>query len=330
MLLTLNLRQRLASLAAVAAVSMPLSTPALAQTVPPPSQEDTEVEAVVVTARRIGVPVWRVSQGGATIILVGHIDRVPRGAAWNPTALEEAVGLADSVVLPARNRASLADLGRVIYRARSVVRLPKGKTVGDYITSELAGRLQSLQARGALDRSYLKSHPSSLALDLRQHIGAADRGGVDAADVVRAAARTRKVTMEPITVLGADKLLDSYFEQGPAGSVPCLEASASAAEAGSPAVRARIESWTKSRSAEVLASPVEKAISACQLGHTPELVCSLRAQWRAVVQRKLTEPGVTLGVAPLEYLAEDGGILDSLAEAGLEVEGPRWREDPAS
>lgn len=295
----------------------------LAQT--PSARSADEVEAVVVTARRTGVPVWLVSRGRSTVILIGYIDRVPRGAAWSPAALDEAVGLADTIILPARNRGSLADITRAVYRARSAVLLPRGKTLTDYITPELGSRLGALQGAGALRENYLKRHPSSVALELRTHIGANDRGGVDAVDVVLDAASKRKKVTDRITVLGADKLLDTFLERGPAGSVPCLEASVSAAEAGKPEVRTRVENWTKSRAAQVMASPVQKAIEACTLGRTPELERLLRAQWREVVQRKLNEPGVTLGVAPLEYLAEQEGVLDALAADGMDVQGPRWR-----
>ena len=36
-------------------------------------------------------------------------------------------------------------------------------------------------------------------------------------------------------------------------------------------------------------------------------------------------PGVTMGVAPIRLLAEEGGVLDGLVARGFDVVGPEWK-----
>ena len=39
----------------------------------------------------------------------------------------------------------------------------------------------------------------------------------------------------------------------------------------------------------------------------------------------MISPGVTMGVAPIRLLADEGGVLDGLEARGFEVVGPEWK-----
>ena len=287
--------------------------------------DGTEVEAVVVTARRAGVPVWRVAQGGSTLVLVGHIDAVPLNAAWSPRELDQAVSLADAVILPAKARITPADFGRALFRHRSILGLPRGKTLNDYVSPQLAERLRALRTQGLLEDDYLTTHPQSVAIALQRAVGARDRGGPDAVAVVRKAAEAHDVPAQPISVVGAGGLIDEFLKAGPAAYAPCLERSVALAELGPAPARERAEAWTRGRVRDVLNSPVEPALGSCGAG-SPGLFRALRSQWRGALDRALTSGRVTLAVVPLRYLAEENGLLDQLQAQGLEVQGPRWRD----
>lgn len=302
------------------------TAPASAQT--PPEAEAAELEPVVVTARRIGVPVWRITGGAGTMVLVGHINQVPRDAKWNPRALEEAVGLADRVVFPTTKRVSAADLGRILFRARRLALLPQGKTLDDYISPELGRRMDALQARGLLPADYKQRHPYGLIPDLLRYAGGRLRGGDDAGDIIADAARKLRIPQETVGVLTGDAILDGYIEGGPAVHIPCLENAVAAAEIGAEAGRRRIEAWTRSRVAEVAASPIDQATLACFPYGVQTARGAFREQWRAAIDKHLARPGVTLAVVPIQFLAEPEGLLDRLAARGLAIEGPRWREQP--
>lgn len=51
---------------------------------PAAAQDDptTELEDIVVIARRSGAPVWRIFDGDSTVILVGSARSIPRDIVW--------------------------------------------------------------------------------------------------------------------------------------------------------------------------------------------------------------------------------------------------------
>ena len=106
-------------------------------------------------------------------------------------------------------------------------------------------------------------------------------------------------------------------------------AALSAAELGPEAVRLRAEAWRGLRVAEVLASPVDQAVDRCWPWGDPQIGPQLRTEWTDAVAQALTQPGLTMAVAPLRRLAEPGGVLDALEAQGLEVDGPEWQAAPS-
>lgn len=287
-----------------------------------------EVEAVVVTARRIGVPVWRVGHGSSTLILVGEIQGVPEDAPWRPAELESVVAQADRVVFPHNVSASPADIARMLWRTRSIVFLPKGKTLADYVDAGTLARLEAVNqaADGWATRPNL--HPWMVADELMTAAGAGELLGEErVAEVVAKAVRKHKKKREVVGRYGAGRVVDAYLV-GPGQHVACLEAAIDTAEAGREASARRIADWTRSRVPDVIASPAERAYDLCwPFGAAP---ARLRADWRAALDRKLAAPGVTVAVLPLLFLAENGGLLDGLAARGLDISGPRWRAEARS
>lgn len=92
----------------------------------PPATE--EAEEVIVTARRSGIPVWRVTGPTATVILVGAIEEVSHGTRWDPGSLTTALRQADQIIFPQEEdfRASpFAIIGYVVKFLR-MAKLPKG------------------------------------------------------------------------------------------------------------------------------------------------------------------------------------------------------------
>ena len=288
--------------------------------------EANDVEEVVVTARRIGVPVWRVGDETSTLILVVHINAVPKTANWRPQELTKVVAEADSVIFPHEDTASPADVARAIWRARSIVFLPKGKTLADYIDEPTRARLEALKAQGAVSKSYMRLHPWVTSEELLDRTGAEKNSGPDLADVVAKAVRSGRGKRETVAVVTGRQLLDAYFNAGPAAHIPCLKASLTAAEAGPAAAAERIEDYTRYRVAAVVRSPVEQAYGACWPEGGEPTSSALRADWRTKIRARVGRPGVTLAVVPLTYLAEPNGLLDMLAAEGRTVDGPRWRD----
>ena len=277
------------------------------------------VEDIVVTARRVEAPIWEVRRGDSVLILVGAIEGLSRDMEWRTDALVSAVERADRVLFPVQGQASLADLGRVIWRIRTLTRLPNDRTSADYLSPDLEARVERITGEGPSRKSFLM-----LSADLMARGGSAQRAR-SVSEVVRRAARANKTPAEPVGVYRGDELIDNVLTTPPEAYLTCMEAAATAAEAGPESGAQRAENWRLRRIPAVLASPLEQASNACSLWTVMGEGQRLRAIWNTAADKALSEPGVTVAIAPLRLLAEPNGVLDRLAADGLEPLGPEWR-----
>ena len=290
----------------------------------PADEAAAEVETIVVTARRSGAPMWTVTAGDSTVLLVGAIDGVPRSVAWRPDALEAATLRADRILLGTGVQGTLGALLRLIGRSRTLTRLPEGRTSADYLSPEWQARLDALEARYRVDhsrKSFLLSSRDLLTDQLDFDRDTAD----DAGDVVRRAARKARIPVRAVTGGRGDQLVEDLLTAPPERLVPCMQAAIEATEAGAGPVQQRGEDWTRFRVRAVLDSPLEKALGRCWPWGDPTIGPQLRAAWIEGIDKALAEPGVTMAVAPLNLVGGEDGVLDRLKAKGLEVSGPDWR-----
>ncbi|GLK48938.1 TraB/GumN family protein [Brevundimonas intermedia] len=277
------------------------------------------VEDIIVTARRIEGPMWEVQHGDSTLILVGSIDGLPRDMEWRTDALVSAVEGADRVLFPIQGQASLADVGRLIWRMRTLTRLPNDRTSADYLPPELEARVERITAEGPSRKSMLM-----LSADLMEQGGYARRAR-PVSEVVRRAARTSRKPAEPVGVFRGDEIVEKILTTPPEAYLDCIQKAATAAEAGETEGNRRAEAWRRRQVPAVLASPLEQATNACSYWAVMGEGERLRGIWNGAVDEALSQPGVTVAIAPLRLLAEPNGVLDRLEGQGLEPIGPEWR-----
>lgn len=314
------------TIASLLAAALASATSATAQTPPAAKEKAEEVEAVVVTAERAGIPIWRLHQGAGTVVLVGDIDQVPGGTVWRPSALQAAVARADAVILEPEATGSALELGRVLLRARSIMYLPEGQTVASRYGAALDARLAALVAAGKLTKDYGRLRPLILSSELLDAATGPRSAALNADEVAKRAAKRAKTPRRPVLRAPARTLIDDLETDSP-DDLRCLEAAADAAEAGPEAARRRGRAWAERRIPEVLASPIERAHEACAFSRSGPIGDAVRAAWRNTVDASLGRPGVVVAVAPLQTVAGPNGILDAMQAQGVRIEGPRWRED---
>ena len=317
------------SFAAVAAALVVLTVgttsaaPTRAQT---PEPAAAQLDDVVVQARRSGAPMWTVTRGDSTLILVGAITGIPRDLAWRPEELEAAAARSDQILSPQEGRASITDLLRVVWRARTIGLMPQGQTTADYLTPEYQARIDAIMA-GDRNQDWRTKSLLFVGFDLMQDKAGYRQGrsGDDAMDVIRRAARRARVSVRPVGTVRGDELIDSLITAPQTAHIPCVEAAIAAAEQGPDAARERAEDWRALRVADVVASPIDRALNQCWPWGDPEIAPQLRQQWAAAIETAMISPGVTMGVAPIRLLAEEGGVLDGLVARGFDVVGPEWK-----
>lgn len=311
-------------LAAAALAGAPISTASMAQT-PEPEAAST-LDDVIVTARRAGAPMWTVERGDSVVILIGSIEGVPRDYAWRPEALEAATRESRRILYPMEARASPADILRMLWRIRTIARLPNGTTIADHVPPELLVRLERLKAEERSD-SWRTESLIGLSFDLLRDAGR-ERRGRGAPTVVRDAARAARIPGEPVGVVRGDELIDNLITLPPSTYLRCVEVATTAAEAGPAGAAARLDAWSGLRVREVLANPLDQALGLCWPSGDPDIAPVVRTRWAEATNAALDQPGVTLGVAPLRILAEPGGVLDQLEAQGLDPRGPEWKPAP--
>lgn len=287
----------------------------------------TTVDEIIVSARRTEAPIWEVKRGDSTLILVGAISGVPRDVEWRPEALEAAARRSQRILFPQEGRASVSDVLRLIWRIRTIARLPNGTTTADYLEPEVQARLETVMANQRNDKWRTESL-IGLSMDLMGDKAGYQRGRTrNATDVIKKVARDARIPVRPVGTVRGDEIIDNLITAPPTTYSACLERALAAAEVGPEAAAVRINDWRARRVPEVMAQPLEQALGLCWPWGDPEIAPLLRTQWAEAVQTALGEPGVTMAVAQLRVLAEPDGVLDRLAAQGYEIEGPAWKAD---
>ena len=316
----------LSTLSLLAAMAVPNALMAQTPDARTPEAGAAQLDDVIVQARRSGAPMWTVTQGDSTLILVGAISGIPRDLSWRPDDLEAAAARSDLILSPQQGQASFTDLFRVMWRFRTIGLMPDGKTSADFLTPDYQARLEAIMA-GERNEDWRRESLLFVGFDLMQDKAGYRNGrtGEDAMDVIRRAARRARVSVRPVGTMRGDELIDSLITAPQTAHVPCVEAAIAAAEQGPDAARERAEDWRALRVADVVASPIDRALNQCWPWGDPEIAPQLRQQWAAAIETAMVSPGVTMGVAQIRLLAEEGGVLDALVARGFDVVGPEWK-----
>jgi hypothetical protein len=157
-----------------------------------------ELDEIVVLARRSGAPMWTVTRGDSTLILVGAITGIPRDLAWRPDDLEAAAARSNQILSPQVGQASVSDIFRIIWRARTIGMMPRGQTTADYLTPDYQARLEAIMAEER-NQDWRTESLLLVGFQLMQDKAGyrAGRSGDDAMDVIRRAARRARVPVRP-------------------------------------------------------------------------------------------------------------------------------------
>jgi len=307
-------------------------SPTIAQT-PSTNRPEATDEEVVVTAQRIGMPVWRVADSGSTIVLVGSIGRVAPGTQWDPAALDAALAQADRIMFPEAMDVSFGLLSVIglIGKWRAQASLPKGQTLQTMTTPDQWARLVALRDRGFLKPGFERVHPYHLAMTLGRSTRDRRRFETGADGYVRRYLRKHGDKEVPLAQGNLRSLTAEFFASAPREHVPCMMDAVTLVEAGEAGFQARAAArdarsiaWAARRVPDALKDKAADAQRSCwPRGSRMERMRD--ASLSPAIRSILTGPQVTLAVVSLDSLAKPGGVLDDLVADGFDVRGPRWK-----
>jgi uncharacterized protein YbaP (TraB family) len=293
---------------------------------PAPLATQQQIEDIVVTGRRSGIPVWHVHGPMTSVVLVGAINGVTKDTRWDPGALTEALRKADRVLFPESIALTASPFAAIGYLAkwRAQASLPKGQSLQQMMPPEQFARLVALQRRGVIPEGFERKHPLHLAMTLRGYAKGKSGEAEGASGYVSRAVKKYKLNSVPMPRRKAKGAAQDLFKAPPQTHIRCLLDSVALVEAGPGAVQARSHAWSQRRVPAVLNSPAEKPHQSCWPANLRETYAP-EAQVRATVRGLLAQPKVTVAVLNLHTLGKPGGLLDDLERAGFEVQGPRWK-----
>jgi hypothetical protein len=281
------------------------------------------VDEIVVTARRSGAPVWRVTSPRTTLVIVGSIEEVSRETKWDATSLTAALRMADRVIFPQELNPKASPFAMIGYAVRllRMAKLPNGQSLTTMMSAADLRRLAALRDKGIIKNGFERTHPLHLSLTL-QDIVDGKGYGVDAKEYAKRAVKKYKLRQVPIPSRNVKEPLEALFSSRPEAHIPCLMATVSLMEAGgAEAVKARSDAWADRRVPEAVSSLATSVFETCSLN---EYVDNL-PDWRGAARRLMNEPEITVAVFDLTAVARRGGLLDEFAAAGYQIKGPAWK-----
>lgn len=324
---------RLAAFWIVGAAMMVGSTDAALAQVNPTTAAERSTDEIIVTAQRSGIPVWRVSGRGTSIVLVGSIGRLVPGTRWDPAALDAALAQADRIIFPEAMDISfgLFSIIGLIGKWRAQSTLPKGQTLETMTSPAQWARLVALRDQGILKPGFERKHPYHLAMDLGRSLRERRKLVPGADAYVRRYLGKNKDKRVPLPQAGIREVTAEFFASAPREHVPCLmdmvalvEGGAAGAQSRAAARAVRSEAWAARRVPAALAAKVDGGQQRCW-PNGGSLDRKRDAALGPAIRGLLSKPQATLAVVSLDTLATQGGVLDDLVAAGFVVTGPRWK-----
>lgn len=303
-----------AALASAAAHAAWAGPPADAAEPPPAS-------TVVVTARSPAV--WRLTRGASTVWVLGAVEPLPKGLAWNSAPLARLVRGADRVLLPPEGYGGVFQALRALARSR----LPGGAALDPTLPPRLEADYRAALVRLGRDPdARRRDKPGWAALFLE--IDFVRGRGVDISEPSRTLTRLARQDHVPVQKVAAYKaggILDEIVGLPEAQGEAALAEASAGVVFGLDHLAAAGRAWASGDVRAMRANVGPGSTPLTVFLHTDtgrRLGARARDDTVAALRAALDRPGATVAVVRLGDLLEPGGVLDRLRGEGVAVTGP--------
>jgi uncharacterized protein YbaP (TraB family) len=297
----------------------------LARADTPPSDWST-IETVVVTARKPGPAMWRVTKGDSSVILIGCVDPVPKDLNWNKDGVTEALTGARELLLNAKASVGLVEgLWYLTWHSGDVY-LPSGATVESTLPEPLRKRYLAALAKSHHDADHYSSLRPPLAL-LRMEgdvIEAEGLTGKEPAQSIEQIARHLGVSAKPVADYEALPMLRALPQMSVAANETCVKDALDDLDDIAAHAKPAAEAWAVGDLDTLKANWSEQRFQGCIQAVPGVSVLFQRAVHDSVaaVNTALTKPGKTVMIVSFGALLKKDAVLDRLKGEGLEIEQP--------
>lgn len=264
-------------------------------------------------------PVWVVKGHGSTLILFGSVHLLPPGLDWQPPALKEAIAHASDLwfEIPLDDASALAASQLAI----KVGMEPPGMTLSSQLSPKDRARLAVLAKQYGLPVEGLDRLKPWLA-EVTLSVAAYRQDGAEQADGVEQALSTTAPATLPRFAFETPEQQIGYLSQSTAhDQIASLRETLGELEEGRAKYDRMVAAWLAGDAARIQAEAVDPMkIEAPGVYKT--LVVDRNRRWVRVMQRRLTQPGVSVMVVGVGHLVGPDSVPAMLRKRGLVVEGP--------
>lgn len=301
-----------------------LAGPSAAQVALTPQAADPDaalVEALVVTAADPGPAWWVVSNGTATVYVLGTPGLAPKRMQWDRTAFNRRLAGAKAVILPFQNFRvkTLGALGAGL----NYLRLKSSQPYEDRLAPAERARFAAAREKiGQPARRYGTNN--ALAAGVQLSIDYRERFELTTTDPTKLikllAGQAGKPMIEKSYDLGPQ--LGAIIRTPAASGRACLNEVLSQIEAGPEVTRQAARAWAAGdvRGALDNERTYERCIALAPGAQV--LDTRVKRDTVAAIEAQLTAPGHAIAVVPLRPLLAQGGVLDQLRAKGLTIKTP--------
>lgn len=291
----------------------------------PPIADWSNIETVLVTAKRPGPALWHVVRGQSDVWILPTVEPSPSGLKWDTSEVASILKGAKVLLLPPRGQVGLFEGTWFLLTGLGTLELPEGTTLEASLRESLKSRF--IAARVGLHQDadrYQKYLPAVAAVILESDFWKAnDLKFSGAQKSVERLATQALVPARTIAVYSAMDVIHDVPKLSPAANLICLEDALNDIDTESVHAALAAQAWADGDLDGVKAHYSETKLDSClqQSGVYAALRDKEISDVANAIAGALDKPGRSFVVMPMGIWLRKGGVLERLEAAGLTVSG---------
>lgn len=340
-----------------------LSAPALAQTdtTPAAAQAATSADAgaqaepqgldaapaqIVVSGRRPGPGVWKVSKGDHVMWVFGLYAPLPRKMEWDAARVERLVAQSQVLMAPPSAQAQLGffkglSLLPQLPRLIGIQKNPDGRTLEEVLPAEVYAHWSALKGKYIGDDKDVERLRPIFAAERLQRAGRDKSGLSNSVEVRDRIFQIAKANKVKVVNTGFEMKLENIgkaiteFKQTQLNDAACLAKTLDSLEQDLGAMRQRANAWSNGNIAEIEGMDFSAREDACDTAilassaaerASPEFRTMrerLRDTWLVAAEKALADNASTFALLDMKDVLGAKGYLGALEARGYTVERPK-------
>jgi uncharacterized protein YbaP (TraB family) len=293
---------------------------------PPPIQDWSNIEVVVVRPDHPGPALWHIVKDKSEIWIVPTVSPVPKGLPWDSEEIASLLKGANALILPPRATMGVFEGLWFLMTGLDVLEQPSGTTLEDTLPAPLKARFVATRTRIGRDADrYSEFLGGVAALRLEgDYWSFANFTPNGPQRTIESLASRAGVTARASATYPAMNVIKDVPKMTAAAHLACLKMALDDIDTQSLHAVAAADAWAKGDIAGVKAHYSETRLDDClnqNAAYAALRETANRDMTNAIIAA-LAKPGTSVAVMPMGFFLRKGGVLERLEAAGLTVTGP--------